>query len=133
MLDRVGQAVLGGMPQPGPARLPRAYTLGRRGGGTLRPRQPTGGRTGTRLLVPRPPHAPGDIIGRAFELSAVKHLLLEPHIRLVTVAGPAGIGKTRLVLALAEDDDLLAPFADGATFVDLAQVERATDVLPGIA
>src|SRR4051812_38363342 len=42
------------------------------------------------------------LIGRERELAAVRQKLLEPHVRLLTLVGPPGIGKTRLGLAVAD-------------------------------
>ena len=51
--------------------------------------------------------------------------------RLVTVTGPGGIGKTRLLIQLARR--LLDRFTDGVWLVELARLDRAEDVLPAIA
>jgi len=42
------------------------------------------------------------LIGRERELAEVRSKLLEPHVRLLTLVGPPGIGKTRLGLAVAD-------------------------------
>ncbi len=61
------------------------------------------------------------LIGRDHEEQALARLLLEDHARLVTLTGTAGIGKTRLALAVAAH---LAPqFADGVYFVPLAALQ----------
>ena len=59
-------------------------------------------------------------LGRAAELAELHSLLARDEVRMVTLTGPGGIGKTRLALRAAAD---LAPlFDEGAAFVPLAAV-----------
>ncbi|MBV9577965.1 MAG: AAA family ATPase, partial [Chloroflexi bacterium] len=72
------------------------------------------------------------LIGREPELRALIDLLLGiPPARLVTVAGPGGVGKTRLALAVAAE--ARSHFADGAVFVELAPLRDPRMVCPSIA
>ena len=57
-------------------------------------------------------------IGRKRELDHLTALFGRADVRLMTLTGPGGTGKTRLALALAEW--VARDFADGVTFVDLA-------------
>lgn len=77
------------------------------------------------------PAPPTPIIGRVREAERLQDLLLDRDIRLVTVTGTGGVGKTRLVQEVARQlgDD----FADGVCFVGLAAVYDPLLVLPTIA
>src|SRR6266508_2311985 len=59
------------------------------------------------------PHHPTPLIGRAQELDGLARLLADAQVRLVTITGPGGIGKTRLASALAEQRITADRFADG--------------------
>ena len=77
------------------------------------------------------PAALTPFFGREAEVAAVQSLLRDAEVRLLTLTGPGGIGKTRLALAAGEK---LAPsFTHGAVFVDLAPVRDPALVLPAIA
>jgi predicted ATPase/DNA-binding CsgD family transcriptional regulator len=71
------------------------------------------------------------IIGRDADLLSAQNLLLSDAVRLLTLVGPGGVGKTRLALELAKN---AAPhFADGAWFVDLSELSDAARISEAIA
>jgi predicted ATPase/transcriptional regulator with XRE-family HTH domain len=72
------------------------------------------------------PQPPTRLIGRAAERSQAAGLLRSGGVRLLTLTGPSGVGKTRLALELAQD---LAPeFADGVVYLPLASERDARRV-----
>ncbi len=71
------------------------------------------------------------LLGRDDELAQLVALLGQPEVRLLTLTGPGGVGKTRLSLAVAHD--LLQDFADGVCFVSLATINDPEFVLPTLA
>ena len=80
-------------------------------------------------LRPRPlPVAPTRLVGRERELEAICELLGREDVRLLTLSGVGGIGKTRLGLAAATA--LHGQFADGIGFADLSSV-RSAELVPG--
>ncbi len=77
------------------------------------------------------PAAPSPLVGRARELERILDLIWRPDVRLVTLTGPGGVGKTRLALEVAAA--LIDDLAQGACFVDLAPVRDPDLVLSTVA
>jgi predicted ATPase/transcriptional regulator with XRE-family HTH domain len=71
------------------------------------------------------------LIGREQEVAAVQDRLLRSDVRLLTLLGPPGIGKTRLCLAAAAE--LQTAFADGVAFVSLEPIRAPAHVATTIA
>jgi len=76
------------------------------------------------------PVPPQPIIGRQEALAALQDALLFPSLRLITLTGPPGVGKTRLAVGIA--DGLRPEFADTLWFVPLAALDDPAQVLPTI-
>ncbi len=95
---------------------------------------------------PRPRHnlpsQPTPFFGREEELADLDRLINDPAIRLVTILGPGGMGKTRLALACAErhvaqstnpEGTSVSQFPNGVYFVPLARLSSADHIVPAIA
>jgi predicted ATPase/DNA-binding CsgD family transcriptional regulator len=76
------------------------------------------------------PVSPTPLIGREHEVTAACALLCRADVRLLTLSGPGGVGKTRLALQMAAN--LRANFADGVVFVPLAALSDAALVRSAI-
>jgi predicted ATPase/class 3 adenylate cyclase len=94
-----------------PADFPPIHTLGERG--------------------PRPlPVSTTSLVGRGQAIGEVVGLLARPGVRLVTLTGPGGVGKTRLALAVGERAG--ARFGSSIVFIPLAGVTAPELVVGGI-
>jgi transcriptional regulator with XRE-family HTH domain len=77
------------------------------------------------------PLPPTRLIGREAEMAALSNLLAQDDIRLVTLTGPGGTGKTHLAQAVAAE--VVDHYPDGLFFVDLAPITDPYLVVPAIA
>jgi class 3 adenylate cyclase len=77
------------------------------------------------------PAQPSAFVGREAELEEIEGRLEDESVRLLTLTGPGGIGKTRLALHAATDE--IDRFEDGVFFVDLASVRDSESVVGAIA
>jgi predicted ATPase/DNA-binding CsgD family transcriptional regulator len=92
--------------------------------------EPAPGDTAQRVM-PSLPVSLTQLVGREQEVQALQALLSRPDVRLLTLTGTAGVGKTRLALEVARD--LVHDFADGVHFIFLAPLSDPALVIPTIA
>lgn len=123
------------------------------GPGAPRPRLDGGAKPVDRTVLHNLPVALTPLVGRATECAEILNRLQDPTVRLLTLVGPGGMGKTRLALAVAHkilnvgdeiSDWRRAPsnpaanihyseFCDGLFFVSLASISTADALAPTIA
>jgi predicted ATPase/DNA-binding XRE family transcriptional regulator len=92
------------------------------------------GRDGERTPVPPAsglPVLPTPLLGRERELESVTESLLSGQVRLLTLTGPGGIGKTRLALEVARN--IRPSFPDGVFLVSLGELRDPSLVAPEFA
>lgn len=77
------------------------------------------------------PAAPRPIVGRAQDVAGAVEMLMRDTVRLVTITGAGGTGKTRLAVELA--GQMESEFNDGVVFVDLSAVQEPTRFLAVVA
>jgi len=77
------------------------------------------------------PAQPTPFIGRTAQITALKELLLRPDVRLVTLIGPGGTGKTRLSLQVAQE--MLDHFPNGVYFIPLADDTDSNQFISRVA
>jgi predicted ATPase len=70
-------------------------------------------------------------LGREQETATLHELLCQPEVRLITINGPGGVGKTSLALQVAHE--LHDAFYDGVFFISLAPINDSTLIIPTIA
>jgi predicted ATPase len=78
-----------------------------------------------------PPVTRTSFVGREKERAAIRALLANPDVNLVTLTGGGGTGKTRLAIRVAEE--AAVDFAGGVSFVSLAGLQDPSRVIPEIA
>ncbi|HZI96501.1 MAG TPA: BTAD domain-containing putative transcriptional regulator [Actinomycetales bacterium] len=81
--------------------------------------------------VTPPPSRLTSLVGRELELGEVMALATDDRIRLITLVGPGGVGKTSL--ATEASRRVADSFDDGVCWVPLAGLSRDAEVLPAIA
>ena len=85
---------------------------------------------GATLRTPLPT-PPTPLVGRTHEIAAVRDYLTRADVRLLTLIGAPGIGKTRLALQAATE--LRDAFVDGVYFIPLATIRDPALVIATIA
>jgi predicted ATPase/DNA-binding SARP family transcriptional activator len=134
------------LPPPQAAARPSSEVYAAPDAQVVPPRHPSFAPLHTLPLQPTP------FIGREAELTSLGDLIADPNVRLVTIVGLAGMGKTRLALAIAEklvqsEHQLIRTatnrsssganptllFPNGVFFVSLAPLSAVNQIVPAIA
>jgi predicted ATPase/class 3 adenylate cyclase len=77
------------------------------------------------------PSQPTPLVGRQAELGEINRMVSDDAVRLLTLIGPGGTGKTRLALQTGAES--IDRFRDGTYFIDLAPIRDPNSVLTAIA
>jgi predicted ATPase/DNA-binding SARP family transcriptional activator len=85
----------------------------------------------TPTLAHNLPTAPTPLVGRTQALAEIVNQFHQPGVRLFTLVGPGGMGKTRLAVEVGRE--LLTAFVDGVFFVPLAAISTPSALAPAIA
>jgi predicted ATPase/DNA-binding XRE family transcriptional regulator len=114
----------------GPAERAELESAARHGGNspTGAPEPPVTGEA--ELASALLPNALTSFVGRDVEEAAIIDLLAQPPVRILTLTGPGGVGKTRLALQVARK--LARQFPDGVALVELAALQDPGLVLATI-
>ncbi len=83
------------------------------------------------LALPSLPRRFDSFVGRETERATLVDIIERSRVRLVTLVGPGGVGKTRLSLEVAAE--LTSRFADGVAFVDLSPLTEPGQVIAALA
>ncbi|MGE5073572.1 MAG: ATP-binding protein [Anaerolineae bacterium] len=85
----------------------------------------------SRVANSRLPQPLTELLGRDDVVRQACEILQRPAVRLLTLVGPPGLGKTRLAVEVASE--LSAGFSEGAIFIDLSPVREPDLVLSEVA
>lgn len=85
-----------------------------------------------RVGAPWPlPTFPGRLVGREAALDSLSELLVSDRVRILTVTGPGGVGKTRLAVAAARR--FASQLRDGVRWIPVSSISDAEGWLPSVS
>jgi predicted ATPase/transcriptional regulator with XRE-family HTH domain len=134
VISDIERSVIRSPHRPTQQRLADAFELDSAGREAFFNAVPPRRRPSKRTTAPAPPPLPvpaTPLVNREQSVAAVSALLRRKDVRLVTLLGPVGVGKTRLSLAVATG--LQRAYPGGIWFVDLAAVDDPARIAPVIA